>query len=171
MVALRRAIALQLTQKYGIAIVPEDASVGDSSGNGLAEHAVREIKAKTRSLAHALFRFLGIKLPTSHPTLTWLVAWAAMTINMGRRGLDGKTPWERRFGKTCRRFVADFGEKLLYLPTGKRRSLLDERFQYGIFLGVAMQSSDIIVGKPDGAVTVAKTFRRLPDSERRDVDV
>ena len=95
MIALRRAVALQLTARFGIAVVPEGASVGDSSGNGLAEHAVREIKAKTRSLAHAVVRLLGARLPVNHAALPWLVAWSVMTINMGRRGLDGKTAWER----------------------------------------------------------------------------
>ena len=97
MVSLRRAVAQELTAKFGIAGVPEDASVGDSSGNGLTEHAVREIKAKTRSLAHAVFRLLGVRMESSHRALSWLVSWAAMTIYLGRRGLDGKTAWEKAF--------------------------------------------------------------------------
>eukprot|EP00974_Lingulodinium_polyedra_P054744 5267985-Lingulodinium_polyedra.AAC.1 len=91
-----------------------------------------------------------------------------MTINIGRRGLDGKTPWERRYGRSYKRSLAEFGEKVLYLPTGKRRANLEERYVPGIFLGVAMQSSDVIVGRPDGTVGLARSFRRLPDGQRAD---
>ena len=51
-VALKRAAGRILTTKFGTEIVPEESSMGDSSSNGLAEHAVREVKAKARSLAH-----------------------------------------------------------------------------------------------------------------------
>ncbi len=44
-VALKRAVGHILTTKFGTEIVPEEASMGDSSSNGLAEHAVREVKA------------------------------------------------------------------------------------------------------------------------------
>ena len=93
-VALKRAAGHILTTKFGTEIVPEEASMGDSSSNGLAEHAVREVKAKARSLAHGLKRLLGQELEPTHPVVTWLIQWAAMTINIGRRGIDGKTPWE-----------------------------------------------------------------------------
>ena len=58
-VALKRAAGHILTTKFGTEIVPEEASMGDSSSNGLVEHAVREVKAKARSLAHGLKRLLG----------------------------------------------------------------------------------------------------------------
>ena len=47
-IALKRAAAVLLKNKFGTEIVPEGSSVGDSSSNGLAEHAVREVKAKAR---------------------------------------------------------------------------------------------------------------------------
>ena len=40
--ALKRVVGHLLTTKFGTEIVPEEASMGDSSSNGLAEHAVRE---------------------------------------------------------------------------------------------------------------------------------
>ena len=57
-VALKRVVGHILTTKFGTEIVPEEASMGDSSSNGLAEHTVREVKAKARSLAHGLKRLL-----------------------------------------------------------------------------------------------------------------
>ena len=90
-VALKRAAGHILTTKFGTEIVPEEASMGDRSSNGLAEHAVREVKAKARSFAHGLKRLLGQELEPTHQVVTWLIQWAAMTINIGRRGIDGKT--------------------------------------------------------------------------------
>ena len=72
-VALKRAAGHILTTKFGTEIVPEEASMGDSSSNGLAEHAVREVKAKARSLAHGLKRLLGQELEPTHPVVTWVV--------------------------------------------------------------------------------------------------
>ena len=88
--ALKRVVGHILTTKFGTEIVPEEASMGDSSSHGLAEHAVREVKAKARSLAHGLKRLIGQELESTHPVVTWLIQWAAMTINIGRRGIDGK---------------------------------------------------------------------------------
>ena len=168
-VALKRVVGHILTTKFGTEIVPEEASMGDSSSNGLAEHAVREVKAKARSLAHGLKRLLGQELEPTHPVVTWLIQWAAMTINIGRRGIDGKTPWERRHGRPCRRSIAEFGEKILWLPTGKHKSHLDERYLPGVFLGIALHSNDIMVGRENGSVGLARSFRRLPESQRVDV--
>ena len=143
--------------------------MGDSSSNGLAEHAVREVKAKARSLAQGLKRLLGQELEPTHPVVTWLIHWAAMTINIGRRGIDGKTPWERRHGRPCRRSIAEFGDRILCLPTGKHKSHLDERYLPGVFLGIALHSNDIMVGKANGSVGLARSFRRLAESQRVDV--
>ena len=69
-VALKRVVGHILTTKFGTEIVPEEASMGDSSSNGLVEHAVREVKAKARSLAHGLEKVAkpraGINLPCGH---------------------------------------------------------------------------------------------------------
>ena len=67
--ALKRAAALILTTAVGTEVVMEDGSVGDSAGNGLAEQGVREIKAKTRSLAHAVRTRLGVRLGPQHRAL------------------------------------------------------------------------------------------------------
>ena len=37
------------------------------------------------------------------------------------------------------------------------------------FLGIALHSNDIMVGKANGSVGLARSFRRLPESQRVDV--
>ena len=82
---LKKRIGLLLTTEYGQEIVPEESATGVSQDNGLAEHAVREVKAKVRSLAHAVKIMLGQAIEPSLPSLAWLIEWAALTMNLGRR--------------------------------------------------------------------------------------
>eukprot|EP00971_Amphidinium_carterae_P115820 2294095-Amphidinium_carterae.1 len=65
------------------------ASKGDSSGNGLAEHAVREVKAKTRGLRLQVEEMHNVTLVQADPIVVWMVLFASMIINIGRRGQDG----------------------------------------------------------------------------------
>eukprot|EP00971_Amphidinium_carterae_P114860 2274982-Amphidinium_carterae.1 len=71
-----------------------EASKGDSSGNGLAEHSVRELKAKTRGLRLQVEELHNITLVHSDALVVWMVLFTAMIINIGRRGPDGRTAWE-----------------------------------------------------------------------------
>ena len=50
----KRAVARHVAEQSGVEAVMENTSKGDSSGNGLAELAVKEVKAKTRTMAHAV---------------------------------------------------------------------------------------------------------------------
>ena len=57
--ALKRRVGLMLTNEYGQEIVAEEPALGVSQDTGLAEHAVREIKAKVRSLPYVVKLLLG----------------------------------------------------------------------------------------------------------------
>ena len=99
---LKRAVAKQLLEWTGSECVPEMASKGDSAGNGLAELAVKEIKAKVRTLAHAVRLLHGVAVDERHVAIPWLIQYAAALMNRSRRGEDGRTAWELRKG---RRFI------------------------------------------------------------------
>eukprot|EP00971_Amphidinium_carterae_P014403 284487-Amphidinium_carterae.1 len=62
-----------------------EASKGDSSGNGFAEHSVRELKAKTRGLRLQVEELHNITLVQSDAIVVWMVLFASMIINIGRR--------------------------------------------------------------------------------------
>eukprot|EP00971_Amphidinium_carterae_P231904 4602372-Amphidinium_carterae.1 len=59
-----------------------EASKGDSSGNGLAEHAVREIKAKTRGLRLQVEAMHNVTLVQTDAIVVWMVLFASMIINI-----------------------------------------------------------------------------------------
>ena len=82
------------------------------------------------SLSHGALRLLHRVFPELDLDDS---VFGAMPINIGRRGIDGKTPWEQRHGQPCRRSIAEFGEKLLWLPTGEHESHLDERYLPGFW--------------------------------------
>ena len=57
--SLINAACATVTRVYGIEAAPEPVRVGDSDANGLAEVAVKEVKAKARSIKFALEKLLG----------------------------------------------------------------------------------------------------------------
>ena len=126
-----------------------------SPGNGLAEDAVKELKAKFRTLRHSTEMGLGRRIPETHDSLAWLVTHAAATISSFRPGLDGKTPCEQRVVRKFRRPVAPWGQKVWWMSAKKhvRRISAESRWQEGILLGIlggGVGASDYAFGTPDG---------------------
>eukprot|EP00971_Amphidinium_carterae_P219806 4363775-Amphidinium_carterae.1 len=107
-----------------------EASKGDSSGNGLAEHAVRELKAKTRGLRLQVEELHDVSLQPTDSIVVWLVLFASMIINIGRRGQDGRSAWELRYGRNCGRQMAEFSEQILWRD-GNNKSRLEDRWHKG----------------------------------------
>ena len=91
--------------------VHEQVRKEQSPGNGLAEGAVKELKAKIRTLRHSTEMGLGRQIPETHDSLAWLVTRAAATINWFRPALDGKTQYDLRVGRKFRRPVAPRGRR------------------------------------------------------------
>eukprot|EP00973_Karenia_brevis_P083847 11634282-Karenia_brevis.AAC.1 len=61
-----------------------------------------------------------------------------MSINIARIGLDGKRPYQLRFGKSWRRNVALFGEKVMWVPPGKHPGGVTTNWKTnGVWLGIA----------------------------------
>ena len=60
--------------------------------------------------------------------------------------------------------MAEFEEKMLFQPMTKysKGNKLDLRWQYGLFMGVATRTNEIMVNGPDGNGR-AWTCRRLPE--------
>ena len=175
MVAHVAAAMKAASSSSGVELVREQTSLGDSRGNGLAEGAVKEVKGKIRTVRYAAEKGIGRVIPDSHDCLAWLVAHAADTINWERIGVDGKAPWERRFGRRFRRVVAPWGQKVLWMPHGKlaSRAGAESRWMEGVFLGMfnkAHGAADYAVGTPAG-VEVARAIKLKPLDEAWDPEL
>lgn len=123
--ALGRTASAHVRSEEGIQAVPDPVRAGDSDANGAAEGAVKEIKAKLRTISAATEQEWNVKNGAASPCLPFLVLYATRTINTGRRGRDGKMASELCYGKPWRGKWANFGEKVMWLPVGKRESRLD----------------------------------------------
>ena len=133
--------------------------------NGLAERAVRQLKEMFISLKLSLECRLGEQLPPEHRVLPWLVTYSSVLYNRYHLGADGKTAWERTAGKKAHRPLAEFGEKVLFLKPGPKKS---REWEFGAWLGLRMKSNEVILGTASGIVH-ASTVRRLAPNERWDV--
>ena len=103
---VRAARAITMVADVPLESGHEQVSKEQSPGNGLAEGAVKELKAKIRILRHSTEMGLGRRIPETHDSLAWLASHTAATINLFRPVLDGKTPNELRMGRKFRRPVA-----------------------------------------------------------------
>jgi hypothetical protein len=133
LVALRNAI---------IAALPEGATplatpVGESASNGGIEGAVKIIKGLLRVHLAALERRIGARFPSTHPVLTWLVEHVGDIVSKYMMGVDGKTGYERLFGRPVREEALEFGEILhwRHRPTQDMNVVLDTRWSSGVWLG------------------------------------
>ncbi|CAK0856358.1 unnamed protein product [Prorocentrum cordatum] len=167
LVTLKTRIGAKLKEECGIETVPEESAVGDSQGNGLAKHAVREVKAKVRTVRAQVDDLHGVSIGVEHPVTPWMVEFAGMSINLGRRGADGRAAWELRRGRPFNKDLACFSEKVLYLPGGKRKAGIEDNFLAGLYLGPALRTDEVYIGTELGALR-ARTFKRLTVEQRAD---
>ena len=104
--ALRDAIIKALPD----GATPVKTPVGESSSNGGIEQAIRTFKGLLRVHLAALERRIGAKIPSNHPVLAWLVEHVSDIISRYMVGLDGKTGYERLYGRPVREEGLEFGE-------------------------------------------------------------
>eukprot|EP00971_Amphidinium_carterae_P015640 308814-Amphidinium_carterae.1 len=163
---LKTKVAAEL-RAHKVDVRLTESAVGDSNGNGLAESAVRELKAKCRLLKLQVENLHGCSLSRESNLVPWLVRFAASTMNLGRKGRDGRTPFEIRHGRACKRPLGVFSEKVLFLPdeAGGRASRLEVRWQEGLYLGPRLDTSDNYFATVNGVVR-ARSFRRLGAADR-----
>ena len=149
--------------------IPELAPRGESQSNGRAEDAVRRIREYARVLKEQLEDKIQDVLDPGDCIMQWLVRWAALLITLFSVGTDGKSAYERIRGKRCKTEVIRFGEKVRYkqLKGVDSGGTMDSSWHEGVWLGHNRNSSEIIIGTPDGVVA-AWAVKRLPVEEQWD---
>ena len=99
-----------------------------------------------------------------------MVQHGAFLVTRGQLGADGKTAFTRRRGRSYKRDLPAFGEKVLYLQAGKRRSKLEDRWHPGIFCGIADRLDEVLVMDASG-VHKARTCKWLDERARVDASL
>ena len=156
--ALKEAVKNELC----IDVIPEESSVGNHAANGDAESTVRQVQGQIRTMKDALESRYGERIARDSHILPWLVMHAAAVVTRYRKDADDITAYRRWKGKAFRGSVAEFGENVWYLKSdsaGKIKYV--NRWHEGIWLGIADDTGETIVGTDEGAVK-AKDFRRKP---------
>ena len=152
----------------GVELVQMTSPEGDHAPNGLAEVGVREIKAQTRILRSQLEQRLGNRIDEKDP-LTWIPRHAANCVSRYKLMDDGRTPDQRRCGKTWKRPVVEFGESVHFRPVGENNAMRggDQRMLRGVYVGHHERSGAAIFLTPDGVKRGTRIARML-EHERWD---
>ena len=126
----------------GVELVMMTSPDGDHQANGLAEVVVREIKAQTRILRSQLEQRLGNRIDEEDPLMSWIPRHAANCVSRYRLMDDGRTPDQRRCGKTWKRPVVEFGESVHFRPVGENNAMRggDQRMLRGVTRGLVPRS-------------------------------
>ena len=73
--------------------------MGSAQSNGLIERAIQDVDEHVRTMKLDSESHLGEQIPSDHNLTPWLVEYAAVLLNRGQVGQDGKTAYERLTGK------------------------------------------------------------------------
>ena len=83
-------MAAGLARLEGLEVVPEETAVGESQGNDLAEHAIREVTEKVRTWKTQVEEFRKVELGVDH-FIFFLGRWSSQrlsTLAQGARWSD-----------------------------------------------------------------------------------
>ena len=131
--AFLRAVKLAWTGD----VVQETSAEGDPQSNGAAESSVNVVKGHFRWIKLAVESASGVEVQPDHDLLTWLVPYAASMHRRFSVGRDGKTAYERNVGRLAVPPLAQFGERVWWMPlqpSNRRLGPLDSRFAQGRYL-------------------------------------
>ena len=115
-------------------VVQETSAEGDPQSNGAAVSSVNVVKGNVRSIKLAVESASGVEVPADHDMLTWLVSCVTSMHPRFSVGRDGKTGYERYVGRGAVPPLAQFGERVWWMPlqpSNRRLGPLDSPFERG----------------------------------------
>ena len=109
------------------------------------------------------------RIPCSHPVFSWLTEYTGDVLSKHLVGKDGKTPYERLFGKPVHEEALEFAELLWWRPprTAGYNVLMEPRWRSGIWLGRKWGSTiHVVFDTEGGQVHEVRAVQRRPATER-----
>ena len=164
LVALREAVMKKLPHAAQAVRVP----LNESQSNGNIENAVKLFKGVLRVYLLALEHRIQGHIPSEHAAISWLVQHAANNITMFLVGADGKTAYQRMYGKNAQEETYEFGERVhCRLPQSQISNVeLESRWQDGIWLGKEWNGISHYVAISPETVIRTRSVHRKPEGER-----
>eukprot|EP00973_Karenia_brevis_P075571 10498545-Karenia_brevis.AAC.1 len=137
-----------------VQIMTENSPVGESQANGKIERAIQSVQGQIRTIKDTIEYEAQMKINPSHHIWPWLIEYAGFTLLAYKIDeADGKTPLERSRGRSAPQRGVAFGECVMYKPAKTVRLAKDEaRWEYGIWLGIIIDSGENIIGTSKGAI-------------------
>ena len=99
--------------------------------------------------------------------MAWIPEYAGFLLSRFQVAADGKTAHERLKGKSYRRELVEFGERVMFMPVshGGKLNKLESKWDFGRFCGIRPRSNEALIMTSEG-VRKGRTFRRLPEPDR-----
>ena len=112
---------------------------------GHIERYHQSLWGQAKVLKEVIKKHYKYDLKVTHPLMTWLVKHATWLYNRYQLHGDGKTSYERRWGRSYQRPIVTFAETVAfkYAATTKNKTTPD--WDYGIWLGKCTQSDDCLL--------------------------
>ena len=132
-----KALRVELMERLPEGASPVETPERESESNGGVEIGVKLFKGLLRVHLAALERKIEGYLPSSHLVMTWLVECVSDIVTKYLQSHDGRTAYERLFGKEIREEGLEFGEQIWWRKPRKQDTnvLLDARWMPGTWLG------------------------------------
>lgn len=141
----------------------------EHESNGVIENGNKLGKGLLRVHLLSLERKLGGHITCTHPVFAWLTEFVGDAITKYLVGKDGKTPYERLYGKGVNEEGLEFGESLWWRPPrgGDYNVLLEPRWREGVWLGRKWGSPvHFVWDAQDSKVHAVRAVQRRPRNER-----
>ena len=161
-----KSTATERGNEIGCRKIVEDSPVGSHASNGIVERAVQIVEGQIRIMKIALEARLGTQVDAGANIVTFMAEYVSFLLNSLEVGKERKTAYGGAKGKSATVLGIEFGEKLLWKK--KAQSKMDKissRWEYGIFVGVRVQSGEFWVATKAG-VNKARSVRRVPEEDR-----
>ena len=139
----------------------------EHESNGSVENGVKLFKGLFRVHLLALEKKIDAHIPIEHPIISWLVEFIGDVVTKYFVGVDGKTSYERLFGKTCREEHLEFGEVVLWRkPRGPDYNVVaDARWESGVWVGRRWGTPHHLVSFGN-RVLECRAIQRVPKPDR-----
>ena len=163
----------EVIRRLPVGVLAVNSPVGESQSNGVVENGVKVYKGLLRvHLASLEKKLKGAKIPSSHPILTWMVEYVGDVLTKYLRGNDGKTGYQRLYGKSSNEEEYEFGERVMFRPKPRKdmNVILDGRWLPGVWLGRNWGSITHRIAVDSNLVVESRAVRRVPLEERWSID-
>ena len=147
----------------------EEAPVGESQSFGSVYVQIQILQGQVRTLRDPVETKYGKRIDGNSVVIPWMVMHAAGILNIFRRGMDGRTAYQRVKGRQVQKDTVEFGECVWYLkPRSVGKNKADVRWEDGVWLGVRDKSGEMCIGTDKGVIKVCSVRWKGSTRERWD---